>query len=190
MLNAISETFTRKHKCMQHTTKTGLRLLPSVFPTDNDLVRSASNLERIAVVWGSTQFAPHVVELHFCLRSAGFHIIVAPIEPITPAKSLFMYLDMRNNACMTRARQALVGNLSLSTTVLLLVDDPTDTILQDDIPYHTTIITCVGVPAMRAFIMYAQTRQSRFNAFELSSSFADNPSVNVYSNDKRRGVLL
>lgn len=184
----------------QKTFKTGLNLLPMVFPTDNELLKTNSNLKRTAIIFSpiaksktkTTVFCSFFTELNLLLTSSGFDVCLNIPSEAAAANILFLFVDMRNKSLRKTLLKSILDHSSMSTntTVLQLVDDVSQTLFIQ-IPPNTTIITCIGIEAVRAFILYSLKRKSRFTVFELIGAFSNDANLIVQSScDKRITSIL
>lgn len=181
-----------KHKHKNQQPKSGLMLVPEIFPSDLVLINTHSDLYRTAVILteenkNEHNRAPrHIIELFLLLKTSGFDVVSGNLETVPKSKILFMFADLRN--CLrTAIVQALVkfSERSNNVTVVELVEDFESTLF-DDCPSGTTVITCTTVQALRYFIAFSQSRKSRFTAFELLSACHARNDITITSNTNKR----
>ena len=165
--------------------KSGLRLLLPYIPTDNELLRTDSQLQRTAVfilpnIPVST-LKSCVTELRILLSSTGF-VMHAFNVVIPPSHVVFMFIDLRGNS-----NYKLPQDSDTPTTVVQLVNKQHETVFPMT-NNKLIVITCCGFAALRAFIVYAQTRQSRFTLSELMLAFTNDTSITISSNSQQQKI--
>ena len=171
----ICDTFYFRTRFASVHTRSGLRLLPTVLPTEIDLIQTGSTAERTAVFYASGR-ERWFVELQFAMSIAGFTLQYDNVTRRIYTGLLCLFVDVRTASVVPQLPPAP------RTTVLLLG-------MAAPLPKMRpgmTIIHCRTPSAVRAFVLYSQRRHSRFTVFELMSAFAAEPEVTITSSTNCR----
>ena len=166
-----------------------------MFPSDVDLLTNESEHQRVAVVLllSEVRQQRHLIELHLLLTTAGYNIHSRlPATPIL-ARVFFLFLDLRQRSHRQPLQPLSQHMLTASTTTIIELVDSVEDSLYHQFPLTcsvTTVITCVGLKALREVILYSQCRKSRYSPHELSQKSIPNVMVRSDGDSEITSVMF
>lgn len=186
----ICETFhLHKHNCTKP--KRGLQLLPNIFPSDMDLLKTETNLVKQSTVFTNNPDQRHVIEIRLLMHASGFSIHKTSNN--LESKVYFLFVDIDYG--VERALQRFWTHYPKSEFNTVVHFQGSDCKpMFSELPPHTVYIRCTTVDAVREYIRYCQSMENRFTVKEIMhSGFAARSDTEIFCHanlDKRLTTVM